>query len=91
LEVKCLSNSKAPYSLSRCNDTTMAAINQYKLESLKGLKELKGIRVNIGAWGPSCVQHGFISYPSLISSSFKVPTGTGLTLNEVINIFLANP
>jgi hypothetical protein len=52
---------------------------------------MKGNRKDVGSWGPSCVQHGYISYPSLTSTSFRIPTGSGLTLNNVIDIFLANP
>lgn len=52
---------------------------------------MKNDRTNVGAWGPACVQHGYISYSSLTSSSFRIPSDTGLTLNDVIGIFLKNP
>lgn len=52
---------------------------------------MKGQRQDVGSWGPSCVQHGYISYSSVISPSFKIPSESGLTLNSVIDIFLANP
>lgn len=48
-------------------------------------------RKDIGAWGPACVQHGYISYSSVTSNSFRIPQETGLTLNNVIDIFLNNP
>ena len=91
LVVKCLSNSRAPYSLSNCNDTVMAAINQYRLKSIEGVKSMRNSRKDIGGWGPACVQHGYISYSSVTSSSFKVPAETGLTLNNAIDIFLQDP
>ena len=81
LVARCLSNSRAPYSLTKCNDTVMAAIDQYRRESIQGAKSMRKTRKDIGAWGPACVQHGYISYPSLTSSAFRVPSDTGLTLN----------
>jgi len=52
---------------------------------------MRSYRKDIGGWGPACVQHGYIFYPSLTSQSFKIPSETGLTLNEVIDIFLNDP
>jgi hypothetical protein len=52
---------------------------------------MKGKRKDVGGWGPSCVQHGYSSSASLTGSSFRVPSDTGLTLNDVIGIFLRNP
>jgi hypothetical protein len=52
---------------------------------------MKGQRKDVGAWGPSCVQHGYVSYPSLTSENFKIPTATGLTLNDAIGMFLNDP
>jgi hypothetical protein len=52
---------------------------------------MRGQRRDVGAWGPSCVQHGFIDVGSLTSNNFKVPYSIGPTLNDVIGSFLRNP
>lgn len=52
---------------------------------------MKNTRNDISTWGPSCVQHGYISYSSLTSNNFRIPSGTGLSLNDVIGDFLKNP
>lgn len=52
---------------------------------------IKGDRKDVSAWGPACVQHGYISYPSLTDDNFRIPSGTGLTLNDVVGAFLRDP
>jgi hypothetical protein len=52
---------------------------------------MKGHRSDIGGWGPSCVQHGFIDVPSLTNTSFRIPSSIGPTLNDMIGIFLKKP
>jgi hypothetical protein len=89
--VKCLKNGAPPYSLASCNDTTREAIEDYREKVIDQLISMKGQRKDVGGWGPSCVQHGFIDVPTLTNSSFKVPSSTGPTLNDVIRIFLVNP
>ena len=65
---KCFTNRQPPYSLSQCDDVIMAAIDDYRKESLRYLAQMKAHGKS--AWGPVCVQHGFSTYPSFTHSNF---------------------
>jgi hypothetical protein len=56
-------------------------MNQYSYKLRSAIKDIIKMKPNTGAWGPSCLQHGFVSKPSLNNGSYKVPSGSGITLN----------
>lgn len=58
---------------------------------MEGLNKIRINRTDVGMWGPACVQHGFIQYPSFNDPNFKVPSNTGITLEKAIVEFMANP
>ena len=91
VEAKCLDNEHPPYSLSDCNKTALADIEKYRQFSIEAMYKIKGGRKHIGAWGPACVQHGFIDENSFKSNKFVVPVDTGMELYEAVNKFLKNP
>ena len=42
-------------------------------------------------FGPACVQHGFTDESSFTSGDYRVPSGIGMKIDEVIKQFLENP
>lgn len=87
----CLRNQDPPYSLSNCNTATRSAIEQYRSFVIEALYKLKNNRKDVGVWGPSCAQHGFSCGDALNDTNYRVPSGTGKLLYEVINDFLEDP
>ena len=75
--VDCLTNRHQPYSIASCNDTTRAAIEDYRGSVIKAISKVKGERKDVGIWGPACVQHGFCDDSSFTSEKYEVPTSTG--------------
>lgn len=43
--------------------------------------KIKGNRTNVGAWAPSCIQHGFTDCPTFTDSRFKAPFNGGKIVN----------
>ena len=48
------------------------------------IKKLKRDRKDVGIWAPACAQHGFIDDDTFTDPNFKVPSGTGKMLYEVV-------
>ena len=81
----CLKNQgMPPYSLENCNETTMKVIEDYRNKTIEGIKALKRDRADVGVWGPSCSQHGFIDTDTFTDSEFRVPGDSGPMVFEVI-------
>lgn len=38
---------------------------------------IKNNRKDVGAWAPSCVQHGFTDCPTFTDDRFRVPSNSG--------------
>lgn len=84
LGVTCYSNTKSPYSIANCNDSSMEVINDYRDKSKEAIYEMIKRKPNTGAWTPSCIQHGFTTASSFNDQNFKVPGGTGKMMPEAI-------
>jgi hypothetical protein len=63
-------------------------MNDYSRLLREAMKKMINIKPKTGAWGPACLQHGFVSKTSLNNPNFKVPSASGLTLNDAIRLFL---
>jgi hypothetical protein len=55
------------------------------------IEQLKGNRSDVGAWVPSCVQHGFTDMDSFTDVRFRIPSADGPVVSLAIAEFLANP
>lgn len=66
----------------------MDAIEDYRLQALEGIKQLKNGRKNVGAWSPACVQHGYSDVRTFTDPRFKVK---GKMVYEALGEFLQNP
>ena len=85
---QCMTNDQPPYSLQTCNQTTISVISHYQTACVEAMTKIKGERSDVGAWGPACVQHGFIAYRSYKSEDYEVPAETGTQLYAAIQHFL---
>lgn len=84
-------SSKAPFNLDNCNETARAAIEDYRNATIKAIEQIKGERKDVGAWVPSCVQHGFTDMNSFTDPRFRIPSANGPMVSLAIAEFLANP
>lgn len=87
----CAKGTRAPYSLNDCNQTTRAAIDDFRNAMVKAMKKMKSPTINtgvIGGWGPACVQHCFLASSNEHSNNYRIPTVTGKTIDDMILIFL---
>lgn len=87
---RCVSASQ-PSNLDKCDDASIAAIEDYHKEALKGINGMRSNKTGSGvfaAWGPACIQHGFSAESSLNSNRFRIPSGTGETLSSVLTTFI---
>jgi hypothetical protein len=66
-------------------------MTDYSRNLRSAIKQMISIKPHTGAWGPSCLQHGFVSKPALNNGKYRVPSGNGATLNDAIRLFLENP
>ena len=55
----------------------MAAIEDYRNQTIQAILKIKGERTDVGAWSPSCVQHGFTDMSSFTDPRFKIPSVNG--------------
>ena len=77
--------------MAKCNDTARKAIEDYHTQTILAIKKMKEDKKNIGVWAPACVQHVFIDSSSFTSDSYKVPSTTGVKIDEAIEQFLKDP
>jgi hypothetical protein len=53
--------------------------------------DLQRDRKDVGAWVPSCVQHGFTDMGSFTDTRFQVISANGPIVSKAIQEFLDNP
>ena len=87
----CKRNKDPPYSIEACDEEERLAIEDYRKLTLEAIMKIKGNRTNVGAWVPSCVQHGFTDMDSFTDPRFKIPSAGGPMIYEAIREFLSNP
>lgn len=80
-----------PFSLENCNETARKVIEDYRGKIIEAIKQIKRDRKDVGVWGPSCSQHGFIDTDTFTDTNFRVPTGSGPMVHEAIQQFLDDP
>lgn len=59
--------------------------------TIEAIFKIKGNRKDVGAWAPSCVQHGFTDMGSFTDPRFQIPSVNGPMVYEAMREFLDNP
>ena len=92
LSMRCLTKGiNGGYSLQTCSDTDRSNIELYRTSTLEALGNFTKALKNVGYWAPACVQHGFTYInEAFTGNSYRVPSGTGLTISESIARFMQN-
>lgn len=80
----CMANKDPPFSLRNCNETVREAIEEYRGETFSAFMKIRGSRKDIGAWMPSCAQHGFTDTPDFNDPHYMIPSGNGITVAMAI-------
>jgi O-palmitoleoyl-L-serine hydrolase len=87
----CKTNKNPPFNLDTCNESAIAAIEDYRSLTIKAIEQIKGSRKDVGAWVPSCVQHGFTDMNSFTDPRFRIPSVNAPMVSVAIAEFLSNP